>query len=599
MGMRLILVKDVAVTFRWRIPLLLGLMIISGVFEGLAVTAVLPLLAGVGKTDGQVAGPMDGVISFLALAPKKIGLPEGAPGIGLLMVILVVLSAASFLLMARLATSLQASYVYSWQTSVFSAVLAAKPAFLASRRGGDILAAIVSEVNRLGGAFYLGCLVLVSCVNLVIYAGLALAVSLKISISLMLLGGVLFLATRPFLRRAYGYGEAITRSQADIQTLAGEGIHMFKALKANVAERNASEKFSQAARELAAASFHNSFDVQKAKAVFEFGSAAGLAALLVAGPLLFEVQLANVLVVLALFIRLFPRITALQQGLQALNVLLPAVGNLHKLRQEAQSAAEPEDPRPLPELIARSAPTIAFRRVTIQRGAKEVLRGLNVEFPAGEVVAIVGPSGSGKSTLVDAILGLVPLHSGHVEVSEMDLKNLPMPAWRRSIGYVAQDTALLGGTIAENISLGSQACASAVDLALRKVAGSFVDGLPARASTKVGDRGTRLSGGERQRVGLARALAVPRLLYIFDEATSALDSETEAEVLQSLKALAGRATILLVAHRFSAVRIADRIHVLEKGQITETGDWVSLDRPGTRFYALKQLQEMTTRVTAS
>lgn len=211
-------------------------------------------------------------------------------------------------------------------------------------------------------------------------------------------------------------------------------------------------------------------------------------------------------------------------------------------------------------------------------------------IPSGRIVAFVGPSGSGKSTLVDAILGLVPLASGSITVNGTPLAELPLPAWRRAVGYVGQDTMLMGGTIADNVRFGNDATDAQVEAALARASAAFVGALALGSATEVGDRGVRLSGGERQRIGLARALAVPRLLYILDEATSALDAETEAEVIDTVAQLAGKATVIVVAHRFSAIRAADIIHVVEDGRIVESGRWEELDRPGTRFRTLRALQ---------
>ncbi|WP_416916214.1 MAG: ABC transporter ATP-binding protein [Roseicyclus sp.] len=587
--------RDAMSVFGWRVPALVSLMVLSGVLEGLAVAAMLPLLSEVGGGGAQSAQVGGIIVTTLVALTVALGLPEGPVGVGMLMVGLVTGSAMAYLAMARLAALLQAQYALSWQISVFSSALAAGPSFVDARRGGDLVAAIVTEVNRLGGAFYHGCLVLAALVNLMIYLGLAWAISPPTSVAVIALGAGLILATRPFMRRAFGYGKAITRSQGDIQSFASEAIAATKALKANVAEELANERFADAAGRYAEATFKNSFDVQKARAVFDFGGTAGLAVLLVAGPLFLNVEIASILVVVALFVRLLPRIAALQQGIQALNVLLPALENLQSLRDEARAAAEPDDQRSLPLKIAEAPASIAFRGVSVSRGETRALDGVDLEFPAGKIVALVGPSGSGKSTLVDAILGLVPISSGRIEIGGVPLHDLPLKAWRRAIGYVAQDTALLAGSISDNVRLGTQADTGAVDAALEQAAAHFVRHLVMGVDTQVGDRGSRLSGGERQRLGLARALAAPRCLFILDEATSALDAETEAEVLRSVAQLSGNATVLVVAHRFSAVRDADVIYVLEHGRIIESGDWPSLDRPGSRFFALKQLQEMSQR----
>lgn len=584
--------RDAIDAFGWRVPTLVVLMVLAGALEGLAVTAALPLLTQIG--DGSQSALSSGIlVSGLAEFQVAIGLPVSPIGVGILMLLFVGASATMHLTMARLAAKLQAQYVLGWQTSLFSDTLFASPIFLEAHRDGDIAAAIISEVTRVGGAFYHGCLIIAAIVNLSIYIVLAILISPAVSFAVVVLGSTLFVMTRPFMRRAFGYGKIITKAQADIQALSSECISSVKALKANVAEEASLRRFDEAATRLANANFSNAFDVQKAKAVFEFGGAAGLASLLVVGPSSFGVEISTVLVVLALFIRLLPRITALQQGFQALNVLLPALDNLHRLRTDVRNAAEINDCRPLPPQIAAKAPDISFCGVTVVRGNICALDNVDIDLPSGKIIALVGPSGSGKSTLVDAILGLVRISAGHVRIGDTPLDDIPLPAWRRSIGYVGQDTMLFAGTIADNVRLASNIDNCTIDAALVRAAARFVQSLPDRSHTEVGDRGSRLSGGERQRVGLARALALPRKLFILDEATSALDAETEAEVLHTVSGLAGDATVIVVAHRFSAVRDADLIYVLENGRVVESGAWATLDREGTRFFSLKRLQEVT------
>jgi len=592
-----LLAEDTFLAFSWRVPFLVFLMVLSGILEGLAVTAALPLLIQLG--GGVIADiPRENgasIITLLANGPVLLGLPEGPIGVGILMVLLVAASAVIYLSMARLAASMQVSYVRNWQNSIFSATLSAGPKFMDARRDGNVVASIVVEAGRVGGAFYHGCLVLAAIVNLIIYVALTLLVSPVTSFAVMIVGVLLFLFTRPYMRRAFGYGEAITRAQADIQSLAYEGISAIKMIKANVAEDEANTRFANASAQLAHANFQNSFDVQKAKTVFEFGGVVGLAGLLVVGPLFFGVEVSTVLVVLALFVRLLPRVSALQQGLQALNTLLPALLNLKKLRKEANAAAEAEDKRPLPSEISSKAVSIEFHGVAVQRGETLALNNVNVKIPPGKIVALVGPSGSGKSTFVEALLGLVKISSGDIRVDEFLLKELPLPAWRRTIGYVAQETSLLSGSIAANVRLGSAIDTTAVNAALDRAAAHFVRRLKTGIDTEVGDRGARLSGGERQRLGLARAMVIPRRLFVFDEATSALDAETETEVMKTVLKLSGQATVLLVAHRFSTVKDADIIHVFENGSIVESGDWKSLSKRGTRFEMLRELQEMERR----
>jgi len=254
--------------------------------------------------------------------------------------------------------------------------------------------------------------------------------------------------------------------------------------------------------------------------------------------------------------------------------------------------AEPHSVAVLPPDIASAPVAIRLVDVCVQRGGRTVLDNVSVEIPGGAIVAFVGPTGSGKSTLVDVVLGLVPLESGQVEIAGRALDSLPLDSWRRSVGYVGQDAALIAASIADNVRFGNQADDHAVQIALDRAAADFVGGASDGVRTLVGERGVRLSGGERQRLAIARALAVPRRLYVLDEATSALDSETEARIIETVTGLSQGATVLVVAHRFSAVKMADIIHVVEDGRIVESGDWAALDRPGRRFHSFRTMQDL-------
>lgn len=212
----------------------------------------------------------------------------------------------------------------------------------------------------------------------------------------------------------------------------------------------------------------------------------------------------------------------------------------------------------------------------------------NFFLPAGTTTAFVGVSGSGKSTLVDLLMGLITPKRGYILIDgEPLLENLR--PWRNSIGYVPQDAFLFNASIRENLLW---ACPDASEEgmweALRLAAVySFVISLPDGLDTVVGDRGVRLSGGERQRIVLARALLRKPSVLILDEATSSLDSENEKRIQQAIESLQGKLTIVIIAHRISTIRNADRILVLEQGRVVEQGNYQSLMKNrDSRFYDL-------------
>jgi ABC-type multidrug transport system fused ATPase/permease subunit len=210
----------------------------------------------------------------------------------------------------------------------------------------------------------------------------------------------------------------------------------------------------------------------------------------------------------------------------------------------------------------------------------------------GQVVGFVGPSGAGKTTLVDTVLGLIAPDSGTIEVGGVRLDRIDMQAWRRKIGYVSQDTFLFHDTVANNIRW------SAPDTPMRAVdaAGQaaglsrLIEQLPRGYETMVGDRGAKLSGGQRQRISMARALLREPALLILDEATSSLDSLSEQDMVAVLNSLRGKMSVIVVAHRFTAVRNADFIYVLDQGRIVEQGTWDSLSGGRALFRKLMDAQ---------
>jgi ATP-binding cassette, subfamily B, bacterial HlyB/CyaB len=226
--------------------------------------------------------------------------------------------------------------------------------------------------------------------------------------------------------------------------------------------------------------------------------------------------------------------------------------------------------------------------------AQEVLKGISVQIRAGEVIGIVGRSGSGKSTLTKLLQRLYVPESGRVCVDGMDLLLADASSLRRQIGVVLQENVLFNRSIRENIALADPGAGLEQVMQCAQLAGAheFILELPEGYDTMVGEQGSTLSGGQRQRIAIARALMTNPRILIFDEATSALDYESERIIQANMKAICQHRTVLIIAHRLTAVRDAHRIIVMERGQIVESGSHDELLQQPDSYYAyLYQLQQ--------
>lgn len=225
-------------------------------------------------------------------------------------------------------------------------------------------------------------------------------------------------------------------------------------------------------------------------------------------------------------------------------------------------------------------------------GPREVLRDIRLEVKAGEILALVGSSGAGKSTLVSLIPRFFDVTSGSIQIDGHDLRDVTLTSLRSQIGVVTQETVLFNDTLRNNIAYGQpDVSQKEVEAAARAaLAHDFIMELPAGYETVIGEKGVRLSGGERQRIAIARALLKNAPILILDEATSALDSESEALVQSALQNLMAGRTVLVIAHRLSTVRRADRIAVLEDGAIADIGSHEQLMQKLGTYRRLYDLQ---------
>lgn len=295
---------------------------------------------------------------------------------------------------------------------------------------------------------------------------------------------------------------------------------------------------------------------------------------------------------------IYTPIRKLSRANALLQEMATAAERIYTLKQRDERIPEPSHPKPCPRLNKALVIDHVWFSYTQQNW---VLKDLSIVFPRGSITALVGPSGAGKSTLVHLIPRFFDVQKGAVRFDDVDIRDISLMELRGAIGWVPQEPFIFSGTVYHNIAYGHpEAKRDRVETAARKAnAEEFILKLSHGYDTQIGEGGQTLSGGQWQRISLARALLMNPQVLILDEATSALDSESESLIQRALLALKGRCTVIIIAHRWSTVRLADSIVVLNNGQCLDSGTHETLVERCSLYRRLWKLQTQPPRPIAA
>lgn len=574
-------------TLQWRLVLLLCLLVLSGLAEGVGLAVLLPLLqkfgVGQGATPTMLQQGIEQVLAFL-------GISNDFGPLLLVVVGIMYLQVALQLGKGWLEADCQTRYTSYWQRRMFDTFINAQWMFFAGEKAANRVNVIMTEAGRIAAAFYLLTQIITAAVLMAIYASLSLLASWQIVVLLALFAVAIYFALRPLNWRGRAIGETITTVNEALQHRAAEFIQSAKLIKATGTEQLAMSLFGAATENYRLAFRKAGFHSKLLPGIYMVAGYTMLGAGMWVTVRYLDVNPAVLLVSIYVFLRLYVQLTNLQQNWQSMLMSLPAFPAAMAQIKKASAMEE----RLVGGLRLPDGPAaIKLQDVTVRYGDFVALDRLTLDMPAGSCIGITGASGAGKSTLVDIVVGLLKASSGVVKIDNIEIDDVTLRDWRRSIGYVGQDTLLLNGTVAENIAWGTEFDLAVIEEAARAAnAHDFIVVLPDGYHTQIGDRGMRLSGGQRQRLGLARALIGRKRLLILDEATSALDSESENAIMRALADSRGKITMMIVAHRLSTLREADEILVLEKGHSVERGRWSELIGSNGTFSRLLELQDI-------
>ncbi len=528
-------------------------MLLASFSEGLSIALLLPLLAAL--TPGQTESAL--LVKLAEFLPFQLKLGP------ILLAFLCLLIVRQLLIFYREQIQLKLRLISTdlLRIELFNAMLQASWAFRV--RQSQVVAAeqLTSAVNRFSMALFHLLKFKTTLLLIIIYSGLALIASpVMVLIFAMTAAGIMFFL-KGINRSATKLGVELSQSHRQLYERVLTFINGLKSVKAFGLESVQREQFKQNLNEMRS----NQLEFQRKNGIYQFLfgviSAALLCVFIYVGVEVVNLEFSLLAMLLVVATRLLPLISELQSQYQRLLNNLPALAEIQQTLADNIANAEPLVKAP----IVLPTQSICLSQVGFSYDAtKPVLVETSITLPVGQISALQGVSGGGKTTIADLFAGLLIPDSGHLCLDSQPLSLSQTLAWRDKVTYLAQEPFLFDGTIKDNICWGLNLTDDEIWALLAAVSADFVKDRPAGIYAQVGDRGLLLSGGQRQRIILARALARQSALLILDEATNALDPETELTILNLLKNMKGKMTILIIGHQNDLSHVADNIVIVKK-----------------------------------
>ncbi|QAU33012.1 ABC transporter ATP-binding protein [Janthinobacterium sp. 17J80-10] len=478
------------------------------------------------------------------------------------------------------------------RTTTYEHLLRLSLEYFGGKRTGDLMSRIGSESDRICVFLSLHLLDFATDVLMIVMTAtilfsinpwLALVTLLPLPIIAWMIHVV-----RDKLRTGF---EKIDRVWGEVTNVLADTIPGIRVVKAFAQEKREADRFREANKQNLAVNDR----LNKTWSLFSptVSLLTELGLLVVWGFGIWQVSKGEITVgVLTAFIayisRFYGRLDSMSRIVSVTQKSASAAKRIFDILDHVSSVPEPANPVPLKEVKGG----IEIVDVGFRYGNRAVNRGISLNIKPGEMVGLVGHSGSGKSTLVNLICRFYDVAEGAIKVDGVDIRSYALADYRRNIGLVLQEPFLFFGTIAENIAYGKPDATRAEIMAAARAAHAheFILRLPQGYDSMVGERGQGLSGGERQRISIARALLINPRILILDEATSSVDSETEKEIQKALDNLVQGRTTIAIAHRLSTLQRADRLVVLDRGQVVEEGAHDALMAQEGAYYRLYQAQ---------
>ena len=576
---------------RYRLFLMIILGVIVGVLDGFGLAMFMPLLEMVNNPN-EASGSSLGKLKFLVNFIESFGISLNLATVLLVMIFFFVFKGIIKFLGSVYNAILRRFFIDRLRKKLLLSFNKISFKYFVTSDVGRIQNTMSVEIERASAAFYNYANTLQQGIMVIVYVGFAFFVDIRFAF-LVTIGGVLsnFLY-KAIYKKTKGRSQEFTKYSHLYQGQIIQYVGNYKYLKATALL----DLYSNHLRKSISAIENSRFKIGKLSAILESAREPILivvvSVVILIQTTLLKSSLGPILISLLFFYRALSSLMNLQNAYNRFLELSGSLDNLMQFQQEINSEKEHNGQK----ILGKINTGVRLENVYLRYDKNTVLKNINLKINLNETIAFVGESGSGKTTLVNILAGLIPADEGLVYINDINRNEIDIKSYQRKVGYITQDPVIFNDTIFNNVTLWDEPNAINIQRfhsVLEKAAiASFVSEQPLGANTILGNDGVNLSGGQKQRISIARELYKDIEFLIMDEATSALDSETERAIQESIDALKGFYTIFIVAHRLSTIRNADRIVVMNKGEIQQIGSYEELINSSVLFKKMIELQEL-------
>ncbi|MBD2089465.1 ABC transporter ATP-binding protein [Microcoleus sp. FACHB-1515] len=575
--------------FPWAIPAIVALGVLSSLFEGLSISLFIPVLQTLLQDAPQAAtnSPLlQGLFRLLAGIPERDRLwllPAAIFGC------ILIKNGLSYI-NTVLSAWLSARISHRLRSQVFEQLLSVGYSYLETQESGKLMNTLASETWRTSQALSTLISLITTVCTTVVYAALLMLISWPLTLLIGVVMGLISLIIQLVTRRIKILGQQAVQANADLGVRMYEGLVGMRTIRAFGQEDYEQQQFDRTSRRVQKALLKLDIVSGTVQPLYELLSALLVLSILVLVGLHDRASLPTLLTFLFMLYRLQPQMQQIDGYRTSLLALSSSIDDVFLfLDRDSKPYLRSGTVQFLGLRQQIALESVSFRYTAQDQPA---IDHICLQIAAGKTTALVGPSGAGKSTLIHLICRFHDPSAGEIWVDGQPLRSLDLKSWRDRMAIVSQDIHIFNATIAQNIAYGCSTASRAEIVAAAKQAHAheFISQLPQGYDTPVGDRGIRLSGGQRQRIALARAIIRDPDILILDEATNALDSISEFLIQEALDLFGRDRTVIVIAHRFSTIKHADQIAVLDQGQIVEQGTLDRLLRQDGLFAQMYRLQ---------